>query len=146
MNLLLECGRISQNALAFGPYTSATSRSKFGFFSAWSFRATPQAVAMRSRIVSECPLYSPSSRRAITDYVVPTLFGQFGLSQTSILSHLADQESQVNLMQGALERLAAGCASSHPPLDNLAVPVALNNLPHSLNPFRIASLSFCDPV
>src|SRR5947207_9528024 len=53
-------------------YTSATSRSKFGFFSAWSFRATPQAVAIRSSIVSECPLYSASSRRAITDCVVPT--------------------------------------------------------------------------
>ena len=53
-------------------YTSATSRSKFGFFSAWSFRATPQAVAMRSSIASECPVYSASSRRAITDCVVPT--------------------------------------------------------------------------
>ena len=53
-------------------YTSATSRSKLGFFSAWSFRATPQAVAMRSNIVSECPAYSASSRRAITDCVVPT--------------------------------------------------------------------------
>src|ERR1700730_6585688 len=53
-------------------YTSATSRSKFGFFSAWSFKATPQAVAIRSSIVSECPVYSASSRRAITDCVVPT--------------------------------------------------------------------------
>src|SRR5216110_2347869 len=32
-------------------YTSATSRSKLGFFSARSFKATPQAVAMRSSIV-----------------------------------------------------------------------------------------------
>ena len=53
-------------------YTSATSRSKFGFFSAWSFRATPQTVAIRSSILSECPEYSASSRRAITDCVVPT--------------------------------------------------------------------------
>jgi hypothetical protein len=30
------------------------------------------------------------------------LLGKFGLSQTRILSHLADQECQVNLMQGVL--------------------------------------------
>jgi hypothetical protein len=34
------------------------------------------------------------------------LLGKFGLSQTHILSHLADQESQINLMQGALKGLA----------------------------------------
>src|SRR5215472_273393 len=38
------------------------------------------------------------------------LLGKLGLSQTRILSHLADQESQVDLVQGALERLAVRCA------------------------------------
>jgi hypothetical protein len=52
------------------PCTNATSRSELGLFSAWSFRATPQAVATRSIIMSECPAYSASSRRAITDCVV----------------------------------------------------------------------------
>ena len=41
-------------------------------FSAWSLRATPQTAAIRSSIVSECPVYSASSKRAITDCVVPT--------------------------------------------------------------------------
>lgn len=38
------------------------------------------------------------------------LLGEFSLSQTRILAHLADQESEVNLVQGALEGLAIGCA------------------------------------
>jgi hypothetical protein len=50
----------------------ATSRSKCGFFSARSLRATPQAVAIRWSIVTECPAYSASPNRAITDCVVPT--------------------------------------------------------------------------
>ena len=40
-----------------------------------------------------------------------SLLGKLGLSQTHILSHLADQESQVNPMQGALEGLAVPCGS-----------------------------------
>src|SRR6266404_2725411 len=38
-----------------------------------------------------------------------SLLGKLGLSQTHMLSHLADHESQVNLMQGALEGLAVPC-------------------------------------
>src|SRR5208282_1938204 len=51
--------------------------------------------------------------------------GKFGLRQSRILSHLADQESEVNLMQGALESLAVGCALSRTLFDNLAVSVKL---------------------
>ena len=51
----------------------------------------PQTAAMRSSIVSEWPVYSASSRRAITDCVVPNLLGELGLSQPRILPHLAHQ-------------------------------------------------------
>jgi hypothetical protein len=69
------------------------------------------------------------------------LLGKFGLSQTRVLSHLADQENQVNLMQGALEGLAVGRTLSRPLLDNLAVPVALGSSLHRPTSFSIASLS-----
>ena len=46
-----------QAGAASATYTSATSRLKLGFFCAWSFKATPQTAAMRSSIVSECPVY-----------------------------------------------------------------------------------------
>src|SRR5690348_17147550 len=74
------------------------------------------------------------------------LLSKLGLSQTCVLPHLADQECQVNLVQGAGEGLSVGCALARTPLDNLAVPVALNALSHSPNSFSIASLSFCDLV
>jgi hypothetical protein len=56
------------------------------------------------------------------------LLSKFSLGQTRILSHLAHQESQVNLMQGPLKSLAVGGALSRTPFDNLAVPVALEVL------------------
>src|SRR5215469_11428578 len=70
---------------------------------------------------------------------------EFGLSQARILSHLAAQESQVNLMQSALEGLAVRSALSRSRLDDLAVSVALSCLFHRPIAFRIASLSFSDP-
>src|SRR5882757_5252241 len=72
--------------------------------------------------------------------------GKFGLSQTRVLSHLADQKSQVDLMQCALERLSVGCALSCALLRNPAMSVTFGGLSHRLNSFRIASLSFGDPV
>src|SRR5438046_12150 len=74
------------------------------------------------------------------------LLGKFGLSQIRIFSYLADQEGQVNPMQGAREGLSVGCALACALLDNLTVPVALDTLSHKPNSFRIASLSLCDPV
>jgi hypothetical protein len=56
--------------------------------------------------------------------------GKFGLSQARILSHLADQERQVNLMQGALAGLAVGCALARALFDDLVVSVALGGSSH----------------
>src|SRR5262249_42173334 len=72
--------------------------------------------------------------------------GKLGLSQPRFLSHFAHQKSQINLVQGAREDLAVGCALSRPLPDNLAVSVALDGVSHRPNSFRMASLSFCDPV
>jgi hypothetical protein len=48
-------------------YSSATARSKLGFFSAWSFRAALQAVAMRSSIVSEWHLVPAFGKRLLRE-------------------------------------------------------------------------------
>jgi hypothetical protein len=56
------------------------------------------------------------------------------LGQSGVFSHLADQESQVNLMQGALEGLAVRCALAGALLDNFAVSVTLGGSSH--NPAR----------
>ena len=58
---------------------------------------------MRSSIVSEWPVYSASSKRAITNGVVPTFF------QPCVLPLLAYLDNQINLVQGAPEGLAVPC-------------------------------------
>jgi hypothetical protein len=70
------------------------------------------------------------------------LLREFGLSEPRILTHLAHQQGQINLVLGAPEGLPVGCALTGALFDDFTVFVAL----HSSNSFRIASRSFCDPV
>src|SRR6266481_542421 len=76
----------------------------------------------------------------------PNLPSDFGLSQPRILAHLADQQSQVNLLQSACEALTVGCALASTLSDKFTVSVAFDGLLHKPSSFRMASFSFCDPV
>src|SRR2546425_1562128 len=70
---------------------------------------------------------------------------ELGLSQPRILAHLADQQSQVNLLQSACEALTVGCTLASTLFDKFTVSVAFDGLLHKPNSFRMVSFSFCDP-
>ncbi len=53
------------------------------------------------------------------------LLGEFRLSQSRILPHLAHQQGQVNLVQGTPEGLTVGCTLAGALFDNFTVFVAL---------------------
>ena len=54
------------------------------------------------------------------------LLGELRLSQPRILPHLAHQQGQINLVQGAPEGLTVGCALARTLFDNFTVFVALS--------------------
>src|SRR5437667_6128490 len=76
----------------------------------------------------------------------PNLPSELGLSQSSILPHLADEKSQVNLLQRPREVLTVGRTLASALADKFLVFVAFDGLLHKPHSFRMASFSFCDPV
>src|SRR5438552_18844203 len=76
----------------------------------------------------------------------PNLPSELGLSQSSILPHLGDEKSQVNLLQRPREVLTVGRTLASALADKFLVVVAFDGLLHKPHSFRVGSFSFCELV